>query len=103
MEKYTEMFPKKTFVFSNILEAHFLVAASKCKKKNDSSEARTYLRKTLNEKKECKVIEQILDILDEVKFLLQNVSNTNLATEYDVGNIWQYLGSGIEKSSLRWR
>lgn len=86
------MFPLKPYTLDKKIEAHFLVVAAKCKANNNSYDARQYLQKTLSGKKESKVIEQVLDILDEEKFLLKNISNTNLKTEGDiVSKVWAPL------------
>ncbi|OBZ81426.1 hypothetical protein A0J61_10526 [Choanephora cucurbitarum] len=83
------MFTPKRCEFDHLLEVHFRVVASLCKKDNSSVRARTYIHKTIGHKREFKVIDQILDILDEEKFLLQNIADTSLITESDImGKIW---------------
>ncbi|KAG1392849.1 hypothetical protein G6F58_012428 [Rhizopus delemar] len=83
------MFPLKSYTLDEKIDAHFLVVAAKCKASNNSSDARQYLQKIISGRKELKVIEQVLDILDEEKFLFQSISRTNLITEQDiVSKIW---------------
>ncbi|KAG1037115.1 hypothetical protein G6F43_012928 [Rhizopus delemar] len=78
------MFTPRRYEFDHLLEVHFRVVASLCKKDNNSARARAYIYKTIGHKREYKVINQILDILDEEKFLLQNIADTNLITESDI-------------------
>lgn len=78
------MFPLKPYTLDEKIDAHFLVVAAKCKANNNSSDARQYLQKIISGRKKLKVIEQVLDILDEEKFLFQNISRTNLITEQDI-------------------
>lgn len=90
--KYTNMFTPRYYEFDHPLEVHFRVVGSLCKKDNSSARARAYIHKTIGHKRECKVIDQILNILDEEKFLLQNIADTNLITESDiVSKIWMPL------------
>ncbi|KAG1143297.1 hypothetical protein G6F37_012185 [Rhizopus arrhizus] len=86
------MFPLKSYTLDEKIDAHFLVVATKCKASNNSSDARQYLQKIASDRKKLKVIEQVLDILDEEKFLFQNISRTNLITEQDiVSKVWAPL------------
>ena len=78
------MFLPKSYKFDHILAVHFRVVASLCKNDNSSTRARAYLFKTIGHRREFKVIDQILDILDEETFMMQNIGDTNLITELDI-------------------
>ncbi|CAO3688998.1 unnamed protein product [Rhizopus stolonifer] len=88
-DNYQQIISKHSNMFPCTVTARF---KAKCKASNNSSDAIQYLQKTLGGKKESKVIEQVLDILDEEKLLLQNISNINLIMEEDiVSKVWAPL------------